>query len=59
MGSMRQLASMIRHVHEAHNLGTAGDSSAETLLLTPEEVEILDRISRDEAAEEAGAVSFR
>ncbi|MDG2535123.1 hypothetical protein P6144_15795 [Sphingomonas sp. HITSZ_GF] len=40
MGSMRQLASMIRHVHEVHSQGVAEENSDDVLTLAPDRAEI-------------------
>jgi hypothetical protein len=59
MGSMRQLASMIRHVHEAHGLGMAEDSSAATLVLAPREADIAHVAAKEDPAGEAGPRAFQ
>lgn len=48
MGSMRQLASMIRHVHETHGLGGAEDSSAEALMVAQGDADFVDLSSQAE-----------
>jgi hypothetical protein len=45
MGSMRQLASMIRHVHEVHSQGITEDNNDEAALLVPSEADIAQAIA--------------
>lgn len=59
MGSMRQLASMFRHVHEAHGLGVAEDSSGEALLLAPGDADFAHAGAEDEPARDNGNRPFQ
>ena len=59
MGSMRQLASMIRHVHQAQAIGIAEHSAEETLILTPVETNIVHSRPEPESAGEAGGPALQ
>jgi hypothetical protein len=58
MGSMRQLASMIRYVHEAQAMGIAEDPHAQPPALAPGQPDIARAAREAESVVEFGEPAF-
>ena len=59
MGSMRQLASMIRHVHEAHGMAAAEDAPEEALMINLDENDLARLAAQAEPAGETASHAFQ